>query len=255
MKRLNPELFDSLPFIGRKELVELRTLVEMELLQNNGIIFWADPEETQGLYKFVDASSKFSFTILFSRYEIKETKNLYMCKFSPRDQTSLSMCEHISDFKGLTNFIRTWAGFIKQISDVTEEYYNIHQDFYQGEFQYFFTNDEPDCNTTPYDIDRQEIIYKFLEHAESKITADDSLDDSLRSVLIADIATLKQTVVELPKKAYVALLSKFASKLKRFSNKAFHDVFDVVKKEGIKALLSRGVEEAQQILLSSGFLP
>jgi predicted RNA binding protein YcfA (HicA-like mRNA interferase family) len=55
---------------------------------------------------------------------------------------------------------------------------------------------------------------------------------------------LKEDIPRLTKKRFVAALSKLGEKTKRVSNKLFHDIFDVLKKEMIKELLHRGWTQA-----------
>jgi hypothetical protein len=141
-----------------------------------------------------------------------------------------------------------WIDIIKKMHQITDEYFDPYKNFYEKEFSEYFKNDDDDAAVNPFELERQEFIYHFLVYAENKITSFPDITDADKRELIKEVAQLKEDVPKLTKKRFVSALSKFAKNTKKISNKLFHEVFDVMKKEAIKVILYEGVKQIPHVV-------
>lgn len=131
--------------------------------------------------------------------------------------------------------------------EVTKEYYEPFKNFYDEQFAEHFTNNDDDSNVNPFEVEKQEVIYYFLVYAEKVIVNSSELQEENKKLLLNEISELKDNIPTLTKKRFTKALSKFAKNTKKVSNKLFHDVFDVLKKEIIKKLLYEGIDQLPYI--------
>jgi hypothetical protein len=237
MKR---EEFDILPYQARKGLIDLREYCLIVLEANSNMIYKDDVDTV--LHQFRDKTGQFAFNIKNVKFNENTKENYYTVYFSPENLVSIKGVSSQSNLEHLKISFSRWIDNVKKMHSVTEEYYNPEGKFYDEEFADFFTNDDEDSATKPFEIERQEILYYFLTYAEAQIEKSDGIDEEKKIDLINEVNTLKNNIPSLTKKRFVAALSKIAQKTKTISNKLFHDVFDVLKKEVIKKILYTGAE-------------
>lgn len=139
--------------------------------------------------------------------------------------------------------LQNWYNLILNIKRVTHEFYNPFDSFYENEFKSYFTNEDEDAAYNPYNLKQQEVIYFFLNYVENVVVSSDNISKEKKDEILSQTNTLKEDLPKIPKSKIARRMSKLAENLKKYSNKVFHDVFDVTKKEGIKYLLNKGLEQ------------
>ncbi|HMU06134.1 MAG TPA: hypothetical protein PJ990_21015, partial [Saprospiraceae bacterium] len=229
------------PYISRKELLELREYIQSYDLSGEPII--CDQNVESYLHSFKDYSMQFSFIIQFETFDSASNNNLYKVFYCPQSLVSIEGIERKRTFAQIRGLFATWVDSVKKMEEITKKYYEPFANFYNNEFTDFFINDDGDSNINPFEIDRQELIYYFLIFAKKRIFQSNDLSNKDKELLIIDVCYLEEELPNLTKKNFVDALSKFAQKTKQMSNKLFHDIFDVLKKEIIKKLLYKGADQ------------
>lgn len=235
------EDFNKLPYISRKELVELRDYCTNFCDSNSEIISLIDNDIN--LYVFKDKTSEFFFEIISILFDPTSKKNLYSIHFFPRSLNSMDRQGIQVEFAALMTYLTNWLGYVKKMHEVTFEYFNPFKEFYENEFKDYFENNDEDATINPFELSKQEIIYRFLIYAETKIQNETTLTESEKESLLNSSNKLKESIPQRTKKQFSKSLNDFARKVKTTSNKLFHDIFDVAKKEVIKKILYEGVEQ------------
>jgi glutamyl/glutaminyl-tRNA synthetase len=239
MKR---EEFDALPYTSREELIQLRKYCLQFLDSNSDVIYREELESV--LYQFKDITGKFAFNIRDLQFDKTKKVNTYKIYFKPASSTSIEgLSLPNKTFEEIRPILERWMDRVRKMHAITEEYYNPDAKFYNDEFVDFFINNDEDSATEPFDIKRQEVLYYFLTYAEKQIKERNNIEDDTKIELLEDIQSLKENIPNFTKKKVVSTLSKIAQKTKKISNKLFHDIFDVLKKEAIKKILYEGIEQ------------
>ena len=132
--------------------------------------------------------------------------------------------------------------------EVTSEYYDPYKKFYDEQFAEYFTNNDADSALNPFEVEKQEVIYYFLTYAEKTVSKSEDISEENKKELLQELSQLKNDIPKLTKKRFVSSLSKFAQKTKKISNKVFHEIFDVLKKEVIKKLLYEAADQIPNVL-------
>jgi len=229
---MKKEEFDSLPYTSRKELVDLRQYCSQFEEENSDIIYREEVDTV--LHQFRDTSQKFCFNIRDVKLNAGETVNHYKVYYNPGSLRTIQGTTSNQKFEEIKQLLKNWIVTVRKMHEVTEEYYNPYGKFYDEEFVDFFVNNDADAATSPFDIERQELLFYFLTYAEVRVNQSEELDNERKLELIGDIQNLKDNIPNFTKKKVVSAFSKIAQKTKKFSNKLFHAVFDVMKKELIK---------------------
>ena len=236
---MKKEDFDNLPFISREELVRLRKYC-LDILQENKDSIYKD-DVPDVLHQFRDITGKFAFNIREAKFDGNKSSNTYKVYFKPENKRNINGVTLNSSFEEIKMSLPRWIQNVKDLHSITEEYFNPDKKFYDAEFSDFFVNSDDDSEIAPFDIDRQEMLFYFLSYAETKFLQSD-LTEEQKIELVAEISELKEDIPHLTKRKVVTALSKIAQKTKSFSNKLFHEVFDVLKKEAIKQALYEGIK-------------
>lgn len=236
---MKKEDFDNLPFTSREELVKLRKYCLDVLQQNEDSIYKDDVPDV--LHQFRDVTGKFAFNIREPKFDGNKGSNTYKIYFKPESKRNINGVTLNSSFEEIKLSLPRWIQNVKDLHSITEEYFNPDKKFYDAEFSDFFVNNDVDSEIAPFDIERQEILFYFLSFAETKVLQSD-LTEEQKIELVNNLSELKEDIPHLTKRKVVKALSKIAQKTKAFSNKVFHDVFDVLKKEAIKQVLYEGIK-------------
>jgi hypothetical protein len=243
MKR---EIFDTLPYISRKELIELRSYFKVAFEANTHLIHEDNVDSV--LYQFRDHTNQYAFNIKDLRFDAGKKINFYIVYFNPESLTTIAGSSRTNTFSQIKESFSRWIDNVRKMYEVTEEYYDPDKKFYNEQFADYFTNDDEDSAINPFEIERQEILYYFLTYAEKTIIKSTDIDEEQKKDLIIEISQLQKDIPNLSKKRFVSALSKFAQKAKKVSNKLFHEIFDVLKKEVIKKFLYEGADQIPNAL-------
>jgi hypothetical protein len=243
---MKKEVFDSLPYVSRKELIDLRDYTRSALEANAHLI--NDETVESVLYQFRDFTGLYAFNIQFLNFDQVKKNNIYKVYYRPASLRRIDGESQAVAFDQIKELFERWIDNVRKMHEATQEYYDPFKRFYDEQFAEYFTNDDPDGNHNPYEIERQEVLYYFLTYAETTIVKSTEIGEDDKRDLLKDASQLKQDIPNLTKKRFVSALSKFAQKTKKFSNKLFHDVFDVLKKELIKKVLYEGAEQIPSVI-------
>lgn len=242
---MKKEIFDTLPYISRKELVDLRDYMNSNLEEYGHLIY--DDMVESVLYQYRDITEQYVFNIQFQNFDQGSKLNLYSIYYCPLSLTKIKGESSIKTFTQIKEVFKNWIQIVSKMHEITNEYYDPFKNFYDEQFQEFFTNNDDDSNVNPFEVEKQEVIYYFLIYAEQVIVNSNEVQEENKKLLLNEISELKDNIPTFTKKRFVKALSKFAKNTKKASNKLFHDVFDVLKKEVIKKLLYEGVDQLPHI--------
>jgi len=243
---MNRETFDKLPYVSRKELIELRSYMKKAFEESAHLIREDNTDST--LYQFRDYTGRYAFNIKFHDFDRQKNINSYTVYFSPRSEARIEGTSHQFNFSQIKEFFNQWIDLVVKMHEVTSEYYDPFKKFYDEQFAEYFTNDDEDSAFNPFEIEKQEVIYYFLTYAEKTVAKSEEISDDDKEELLKDLSQLKDDIPKLSKKRFVSSLSRFAQKTKSISNKVFHEIFDVLKKEAIKKLLYEAADQIPNIL-------
>lgn len=243
---MKKEIFDSLPYISRKELIDLRGYMKIAFEANAHLIHEDNVESI--LYQFKDYTDQFAFNVQFLNFDQVKKCNLYNVYYKPGSLTRIKGSSQANTFAQIKESFSRWIDNVIKMHQVTEEYYDPYKKFYDEQFANYFTNDDEDSAFNPFEIEKQEILHYFLTYAEKTIIMSTDISEENKNELVNEISQLKQDIPTLTKKRFVSALSKFAQKTKKVSNKLFHDIFDVLKKEVIKKLLYEGADQLPNLI-------
>lgn len=242
---MNKETVESLPYVAIQELIDLRNFIKSSFEEHADVI--EEDHVDSVLYQYRDTTKQFAFNIQFHKFDTIKKQNEYKVYFSPSSLKRIAGTEQILKITEVKDCFKTWIDLVRKMHEVREEYYDPYKKFYDQEFTHFFTNADEDAAVNPFELEKQEILYYFLVYAQKKIENSEISDDQ-KDELLADVAELKQNIPILTKKRLVIALSKFAQKAKKISNKVFHEIFDVLKKEVIKKGLNAAADQIPNLL-------
>lgn len=243
---LKTEIYQTLPFIARKELNELKEYMNTAFEANTHLIY-NDPTDSV-LYQFRDISNQFAFNVQFAQFDEGKRVNIYRVYCNPANRTKIKGQSYSNTFLETKETFGRWIDLIRAMHQVTEEYYDPLKKFYDEQFADFFTNDDEDAAVRPFELEKQEVLYYFLSYAEKTINNSTEISNKDKSGLLQEASELKEVIPTLTKKRFVSALSKLAQKTKMVSNKLFHEIFDVLKKEAIKKLLYEGADQIPNLM-------
>lgn len=243
---MNREIFDKLPYVSRKELIDLRSYMKSAFEDNAHLIY--EDNNDSALYQFRDYTGQYAFSIKYHDFDRQKNINSYTVYFSPRSEARLEGASNQLNFSQIKEFFSRWIGLVIKMHEVTSEYYDPYKKFYDEQFAEYFSNDDPDSALNPFEVEKQDVIYYFLTYAEKTVSKSEDITEENKKELLQDLSQLKDDIPKVTKKRFVSSLSKFAQKTKKISNKVFHEIFDVLKKEVIKKLLYEGAEQIPKLL-------
>ena len=240
---MNKEILDILPHSAIEELINLRELVT-KLASNNLNFVILEPYEIENVqYKFTEIISGYEFIINEFSYNPNGMNCTYV--IHKRPESTLNMAGHSFPikFENIAEAFRGWVSDCTRMNEIKYKFKNPNCEFYEKEFEDFFSNNDNDASEHPFEINRQEIIFYFLTYTEIKVNNSVDINEETKYKLLEEISVLKDDLPNVTKKEVVHRMSKFAEKVKKVSNKLFHDIFDVLKKELIKKVLLEGAEQ------------
>jgi hypothetical protein len=215
--------------------------------EQNAHLIYEENTDT-ALHQYIDFTGQYFFNIKFHDFDRQKNINSYTVSFSPRSEARLEGTLHQSNFHQIEVFFNKWINLVIKMHEVTSEYYDPYKKFYDEQFAEYFTNNDADAAINPFEIEKQEVIYYFLTYAEKIVQKSGYISEESKRELLLDISQLKEDIPKLTKKRFVSSLSKFAQKAKKTSNKVFHEIFDVLKKEVIKKLLYEAADQLPSLM-------
>lgn len=240
---MKKETLEILPYIAIEELIKLRTLVNRFASDNVKLTTLRTFDNDQVLYEFTEVVSYYVFVIKDFNYDPINMKCSYIIYKRPESINNMSAIIHSVSFENISDLFQTWIADCIKMNEIKYKFLNHNSKFYENEFADFFSNNDPDASINPFEIDRQEIIFHFLAYAEKKVSESNKINEEIKLKLLEELSVLKEDVPNATKKIIVYRMSKLAEKIKKVSNKLFHDIFDVLKKELIKKVLFEGADQ------------
>src|SRR5688572_9858328 len=145
---MTKEVFDTLPYVSRKELIELRTYIKQSFGLNAHLIYEDNVEST--LYQFKSIGNPFAFNIQFSGFDQVKKLNFYRVYHSPASLSRIAGETQTITFEHVKSTFEHWINLITMMNDVTEEYFDPHKKFYDDEFSDYFINEDEDADDNPF---------------------------------------------------------------------------------------------------------
>ena len=235
--KLDKEKIDALPYSAVQELVTAKKLFA-------GLIERAIEERMQitegsdySIFAAVDKDNDYHFILNSVSYNSQENRVIYSVAKKPQTREILAPVSHNLVFSKIEEVFQGWLTEVNALRAVKNQFYFPERLFDEDQFREFFTNDDDDAAYNPFELHRQQVIYKFLTYAENVISQDAIIAADVKQDLLNDVAILKEDIPKLSKKRFVAALSKFAQRTKTVRNSLFNTIFDVIKKEAIKNII------------------
>jgi len=125
---MNRETFDKLPYVSRKELVDLRDYMKIAFEANEHLIYEDENETT--LYQYKDYTGQYSFNIKFHDFDRQKNKNLYIVYFSPRSEARLEGTSLQINFSQIKETFSRWIDLVVKMHTVTSDYFDPYKKFY-----------------------------------------------------------------------------------------------------------------------------
>lgn len=236
------------PLILSRNIKELLDLIQDAQLRNSELIETIPSKEIgnnnlviglRGLREF----SNFQFLILEPRMMDKEP--YYRIDRTPQNSSSNDRITFECGFKDTINSFNNW---FQLIIDFTKFDFHQKDEFrriYENQFYADFEIVEDDSYTTPFDSNRQLLLYHLIDQTQILIVKSE-IEDS--ESLIEEANDLKCSLTKITKHESVKRLSKLMANIRLKSIKVYNDVLDVGKKEIIKAVLHAGYNEIGQFV-------
>lgn len=240
---MKKELLDSLPYHSIEELIKLREYFTQIESDNINEITRKESTDDSVLCEFVDNISNYTFVVRDFKYTPAGGKNTYTLYRRPESKLNMNGISLTVSIESIKKNFAAWITVCQEMNKIKFTFLNPGTDFYENEFFEYFSNNDEDASRNPFDIDRQEVLFYFLTYAEKRIAEASNITDDERILLLSEVSELKSDIPKDTKKIIVYRLSQLAQRTKKISNKLFHDVFDVLKKELIKKVLYEGAAQ------------
>jgi hypothetical protein len=172
----------------------------------------------------------------------------YWLVFKPMNSSSVEEAEVTGKLDAAESRLKSWITLLKQYNTVR---LSKKDRFTAESAQQFYADFElvdEDADTKPFDNNKQMFLYHFLEHIKKKVEDTEGADQQQLNEIIDEINLLEMHIPVFTKAAVVKGLSKIFAKVQVFSLKLIVDIFDVAKKEIIKAALYGGMHDMQDII-------
>lgn len=242
MSKLNPKSFS---LNVAKEIEKLILHIKDVLIANSDII---ESSETEGiLYAYDKNYPDFVFIIEYPKIESRGNNADFKVSLLPTNSASKVLSTYVMDLSNTMLKFDKWISIIRDFNSIS---FNDDDEFlkqYEDEIFAEFENVDEDADVMPYDIDRQVILHKFLE-ATTKCLEQRHPDVTAVEEIIAEANSLKNDVAKISKKIASKRLSKVLAKIRKYNPVTFRDIYDVAKKEVIKHLLHKGVENLPKLI-------
>jgi len=243
MKKIDKK---STPFLLLNSLKAAIDSLNSILNENNLIIEKIDSDQYYFSTKDIDPKSTFTFSLEDISFKPQSSEITFLYHFSPANDTSLNSVSRREPVNTLLSHFKYWIDLIEAYNtiEISEEEKFFKQ--YEEEFETFFEIIDEDAETSPFEHEKQEFIFKYLEKFITKLQLESSTDPYLHTVI--DEATIIQNNLQnLTKKQTIKSLSKIWAKTRKFGIKLLLDVLDVGKKEIIKTILTSGANHLSDL--------
>jgi hypothetical protein len=191
----------------------------------------------------------YSFDITKVEFISGNGKNHYFFAYNPSNTTDNKSLIGNTVSEDIREKFKEWIDLVKKLNLTIDDYFNPDKKFYNEQFQEYFSNEEPDAATAPYDLQRQAFLNQFLTYAEITVQAANDILQKKKDEIIKDIQDLKIDIPVTSKKTTVSRLSKIARKIFNASNKAFYTVFDVLKRKLLKKVFMKVITTCSHLLM------
>jgi hypothetical protein len=235
------EAFENLPYVSKEEALNLKKYLLKFVDERDNFIQVLKSTETY--FSIADNKLDYLFNIKDVNFDKSTKKTIYTIDYKPHNQYNNNYTSYVIELEPLKQQLQKWYTLILNIEKVTYEFFNPFDYYYENEFKNYFTNEDEDSAYNPFDLKQQEVIYYFINYIEYKVLKSEEIPDEQKDELIKETKLLKENLPKTSKSKLTKGLSKLAENIKKTSNKLFHDVFDITKKEGIKFLLKKGIEQ------------
>lgn len=240
---MKKETLDSLPHGAIEELIRLMEYFKMITSEYTNLITRRITSDESVLCEYIENISNYAFVVRDFKYSSTSGKSDYTIYRRPESRHEMKGLAIVGDFEMIQKSFLKWIADCQEMNKIKHKFLYPDSDFYEKEFSDFFSNNDGDASQNPFDLERQEILYYFLAYAEKKIGDSGDIQNTEKADLIKEISKLKEALPKDTKKVFVHHLSQFANKTKQVSNKLFHEIFDVLKKEIIKKVLYEGAAQ------------
>jgi vacuolar-type H+-ATPase subunit E/Vma4 len=243
MNKLNPRDF---PLIAAKDI---QTLIKelSKIVENNADyivsidsdrLFELRDKMHDGFFFIIDTpdSSANSLGTTFFNTIVKPG--------SAKDMTSEARERTV---KYIIEKVNEWIQIIKEYHSIS---FDIDDQFlkqYEDEIYIEFENIDEDAKQSPFDLNQQLVLYKFLE-ATVYYLSENHPDNRTVEQIISETNSLKDDISNVSKSVATRRLSKILAKIRKFNPLTYKDIYDVAKKEVIKYLLQKGVEALPKLV-------
>jgi len=232
-------------------------LILLQTLNRLNIRLSTLAEETDGLilksynannfinFQYVDKNSGFEFELI--KIELNNSTPFISFNTSPTSNLSNQKTLKKGNEKAVVQNFINWIGWLKiyNESSLTDEDKFLNN--YQNEFYTEFEIIDDDASTSPFSIDQQIHIDKYLDYMETKLLSASIIDKSINEIA-TDIKILRTELGKSTKKVVIKKLSVIFAKLRKSSVKLLGEFYDASKKEIFKRLLSGGFDELSGLM-------
>lgn len=240
---MKKEIIDTLPYSALQELINLREYLTEAFSKNSFLLSEIKNLDDEVFCEYQEPLNNYVFILKFVKYDEVQRKILYNILKRPASTEQIVSTSNHLYYDQIAPVFEQWVSDVNSMIKIKFHFLNPNKDFYDTEFSDFITNNDADADTAPFDLNRQEILYYFLNYAQKNIENSTDIDDSQKEILLLEVNKIKDEIPTSTKKKVVTTLSKFAQTIKGSSNKLFHDIFDILKKELIKHALYKGLEK------------
>ncbi len=229
----------------RNLLIEIRGIVNSN---ENHIHKTIDDGET---IEVRDRTSRFYFRVFDPQFDNRKNV-LFQVSYAPGSSVETKPDSAIWVLESVRSNLGIWLTRIKQYDDMVllpeDEFLKQQETKIFHEFELDILDE--DADVTVYDIPRQLFFYRYLEFVEAKL---DGLEDPGAKAVLAEIASLKDSLPRISKRRTIKWLSKIIALSHKRGIKFLQEVWDVGRKEIIKAGLKgayNNLDDLAQTLLS-----
>lgn len=205
-----------------------------EITTENSDIISARYEDKLIKIEHIDPASPFKFHLIDVKFnEIYKSQAEFFVEYSPYAEDALLRI--ISDRREeyIIDLFTSWIDLVRKVHTtnlIPEDaiFSKSKQEIYDD-----FKIIDEDAGTTPFSIEQQLLLDRYLEHITEKVKS--SNDNSPNSKeFVRDISELRNSLGKLSKREIIEKLSSNFAKLRAHSVKLFGEVYSVAKKESIK---------------------
>lgn len=222
------------PLILLKSIEKMHQDVRKIVDENNELISYINKSEFEINLRDKADNSDFTFSITKPKYE--KGKVEFYVTYNPRNGQSLDAYRFYSELKNVLNHLNIWINLLKEYENVNISPEEKILNEYEKEFYADFEILDDDADVNPFDLKRQLILHKFLDHTIEILEKDDNDNEDL----IQDTKELRENLPRLTKKETVKKISRLFAKIRQKSLVLLKEILDVAKKEIYKKAISGG---------------